>query len=114
MNRAQRRVRQKKVQTAKKKYSLEDVQKAMNIALEMRKLSKGHLYSKNMKDRCVFCGATMKTRKMCDYWFITFMDRTQTVLINPTFFSDNEVDSLWLKTADEYGNIKVPLNASST
>lgn len=111
MNRSQRRVRQKKVQTAKKKYSLEDVQRAMNIAMEIRKLSKGHLFSKTMKDKCVFCGAGMKTRKMCNFWFVSFMDRLQTVLINPDFFKDNEIEALWIKTEDEYGNIRVPLSS---
>lgn len=109
MNRGQRRIRQKKTKSAKKNYSLEDVQRAMNVALQIRKLSKGHLFSKNLKDRCVFCGATMKTRKMCAYWFIAFMDRLQMVLINPDFFKDNEMDVLWVQSQDEYGNIKVPI-----
>src|SRR5438128_325137 len=109
MNRELRRARAKKVKSAKKKYSLEDVQRAMNIAVQIRKLSKGHLFSKTLKDRCVFCGATMKSKKMCDYWFISFMDRVQTVLINPDHFKDNELEALWLKTEDEYGTIKVPM-----
>jgi hypothetical protein len=114
MNRKLRRTRAKTVKSAKKKYSLEDVQRALNIAMEIRKLTKGHLFSKNMKDRCVFCGATMKTKKMCDYWFVSFMDRLQVVLINPEHFRDNEIEALWIKSEDEYGNIKVPLSVPET
>jgi hypothetical protein len=113
MNRELRRARAKKVQSARKKYSLEDVQRATNIALEIRKLSKGHLFSKNLKDCCVFCGADMKTKKMCDYWFVSFLDRLQTVLINPAHFKDNEIEALWIKTEDEYGNIKIPLSVDN-
>lgn len=109
MNRQQRRIRSKTVKAAKKKYSLEDVQRAMNIALAIRQLSKGHLFSKSLKDKCVFCGASMKTKKMCDFWFLSFLDRLQVVLINPEHFKDNEIDALWLKAEDEYGNVKVPL-----
>lgn len=94
----------------RKKYSLHDVQKAINIALTMKKYSKGHLFSKTLKDKCVFCGATTKTRKTCQYWFMTFLDRTQTVLINPSFFTDNEIQALWLIHGDEYQNIRLPLN----
>ena len=81
----------------------------------MKKFSKGHLFSKNLKkkkkkDRCVFCGATTKTRKQCPYWFMTFLDRTQTVLINPDFFTDKDIEALWLQHGEEYQNIKLPLN----
>lgn len=110
MNREQRRAKNKADKTAKAKYSLQDVQKAMNIAMEMKKWSKGHLFTKTLKDRCVFCGATMKTKKTCDYWFMTFIDRTQTVLINPSFFMDDNIQALWLQHGDEYKNIQLPLN----
>lgn len=107
-NRKQRRSSRKKED--KKKYSLSDVQKALNIAIEMKKHSKGHLFSSNLKDRCVFCGQNMKTRKQCSYWFMTLIDRLQTVLINPDFFRDDEVQALWLQHGEEYNNIKLPLN----
>ncbi len=110
MNRAQRRIAAKKDPTKKPKYSLQDVQKAMSIAMEMKKHSKGHLYSKQLKDRCVFCGASMKVRKTCEYWFMTFVDRVQTILINPDFFTDENVQALWLQHGEEYQNIKLPLN----
>lgn len=96
----------------KKKYSLSDVQRSINIALTMKKFSKGHLFSKNLKDRCVFCGSSMKTKKECIYWFLTFMDRVQTVLINPNYFTDKEVQALWLIHGDDYQNIKLPLNVT--
>jgi hypothetical protein len=107
MNRSQRRNR--KAPSTKKKYSLEDVQRSINVALQIRKLTKGHLFSKNLKDRCVFCGKTMKVRSWCPASLISFIDRIQTVLINPEFFKDNEMEVLWIKNDDEYGNIKVPL-----
>lgn len=110
MNRAQRRADAKKNPTKKPKYSLQDVQKAMSIAMEMKKHTKGHLFSKNMKDRCVFCGATMKVKRQCDFWFMTFVDRVQTVLINPDFFTDENVQAMWLQHGEEYQNIKLPLN----
>lgn len=108
MNRKQRRKSFKKEN--RKKYSLTDVQKAINIAIEMKKHSKGHLFSKNLKDKCTFCGASMKTKKQCDYWALTLIDRIQTVLINPDFFRDDEIQALWLQHDQEYQNIKLPLN----
>ena len=93
----------------KKKYSLNDVQKAIAVAIEMKKHTKGHLFSKNLKDKCVFCGASMKTKKECDYWAMTLLDRLQTVLINPNFFTDENVQALWLQHGEEYQNIKLPL-----
>lgn len=108
MNRKQRRTQDKK--DKKSLYSLKDVQKALNIAIEMMKLSKGHLFSAQLKDRCVFCGVTMKTRKKCDYWAMTMIDRLQTILINPDFFRDDEIQALWLQHGEEYQNIKLPLN----
>ena len=109
LNRKQRRAAKKKDKTAKPLYSLQDVQRASNIAIEMKKISKGHLFSKNLKDRCVFCGVTMKTKKECQYWFIGFLDRMQTVLINPEFYTDDNLQALWLQHGDEYQNIKLPL-----
>ena len=108
MNRKQRRGANTKQD--KKKYSLHDVQKALNIAIEMKKHSKGHLFSTSLKDRCVFCGQSMKTKKECQYWVMTLIDRMQTVLINPDFFRDDEVQALWLQHDEEYQNIQLPLN----
>lgn len=113
VNRAQRRYAKRKDTRAKAKYSLQDVQKATSIAIEMKKHSKGHLFSKQLKDRCVFCGLTMKTKKECDYWFMTFLDRMQTVLINPDFFRDDEIQALWLQHGEEYQNIQLPLNVGA-
>lgn len=109
MNRAQKRAAAKKDKSQKKLYSLQDVQAAMSVALEMKKHSKGHLFSKNLKDRCVFCGATTKTKKTCDYWFMTLLDRIQTVIINPDFFTDDNLDCLWLQHSNDYQDIKLPL-----
>ena len=92
------------------KYTLRDVQKAVNIAISMMQISKGHLFSKNLKDRCVFCGQTTKTKKRCEYWVMTLIDRMQTILINPDFFRDDEIQALWLQHGEEYQNIKLPLN----
>jgi hypothetical protein len=97
----------------KAKYSLHDVQKAINIAIEMRKLTKGHLFSKNLKERCTFCGATMKTRKMCDFWFLTFIDRLQVILINPSYFTDQEIEALWMQNGEEYKDVKIPINTGA-
>jgi hypothetical protein len=107
MNRAQKRLQEKKDKT--KKYSLQEVQKALHIAIEMMKISKGHLFSAHLKDRCVFCGVTTKTKKKCDYWAMTMIDRMQTTLINPDFFRDDEIQALWLQHGEEYQNIKLPL-----
>lgn len=115
MNRETRRKNNKKDKTQKKRYSLQDVQKAMNIAIEMKKHSKGHLFSKTMVNKkqeslCVFCGQTMKTKKECDYWVMTLLDRMQTILINPSFFMDDNIEALWLQHGEEYQNIQLPLN----
>lgn len=108
MNRKQRR----HDPNSKKKYSLVDVQKATNLAITMKKFTKGHLYKENLKDKCLFCGSSTKTKKECIYWFLTFMDRMQTALINPSFFTDKEIQALWLQHGDEYQNIKLPLNVT--
>lgn len=110
MNREQKR-HTKKIH-ARAKYSLQDVQSAFNIAITMKKYNKGHLFSKNMKDRCVFCGVTMKTKKECQYWFLSFLDRVQTILINPDFFTDDNVQAFWLQHGEEYQDIKLPLNVT--
>lgn len=107
-NRKQRRTQEKK--DNKKLYALKDVQRALNIAVEMKKLSKGHLFSAQLKDRCVFCGVTMKTRKQCDYWVLTIFDRMQSVLINRTFYKDDDIQALWLQHGEEYQNVRLPLN----
>ena len=112
MNRAARRKQDKK--DRKPQYSLQQVQSAISIAIEMMKISKGHLFSASLKDRCVFCGVTMKTRKRCDYWAMTLIDRMQTVLVNPEFFREDEIQALWLQHGEEYQNIKLPLNVSKT
>lgn len=98
-----------KRQAKKPRYSLEDVQSAITIAIEMKKHSKGHLFSKGLKDRCTFCGQSMKTRRQCEYWVLTLIDRIQTILINPDFFTDENVQALWLQHGEEYQNIKLPL-----
>jgi len=82
----------------------------MNLGLVMRKYSKGHLFSKNMKEHCTFCGATIKTKKQCPYQFLTFLDRMQTALVNPEFFKDDDIQALWLQHGEEYQNIKLPIN----
>lgn len=108
---ARRKVaRRREKEISKPKYSLVDVQKAINLGVVMKQHAKGHLFSKNLKDRCTFCGATMKTRKTCSYWFLTFLDRMQTALINPDFFQDDNVQALWLQHGEEYQDIKLPLN----
>lgn len=111
MNRKQKRTQQKKDRKAK--YSLEDVQRSIHIAIEMQKLSKGHLFSDQLKDRCVFCGVTSKTKKKCDYWAMTLIDRLQTILVNPSFFRDDEIQALWLQHGEEYQNIKLPLSVGA-
>lgn len=107
MNRAQRRQQDKKDRA--KKYSLQQVQRSISIAIEMMKLSKGHLFSASLKDRCVFCGVSMKTKKQCDYKTLTLFDRLQTVLVNPTFYTSDNLQALWLQHGNEYQDIKLPL-----
>ena len=107
MNRQERRTSKKK--DTSKKYSLSDVQRAIMVAIQFKKLTKGHLFSKNLKDKCVFCQASMKTKKECPYHIMTLLDRIQTVLINPTFFRDAEIEALWLQHSEEYQNIRLPL-----
>lgn len=106
-NRYTRRLKKKK--DNKKEFSLNDVQRSIAIAIEMKKISKGHLFSKNLKDRCVFCGANMKTKKECSYWAMTLIDRIQSVLVNPDFYTDENIQALWLQHGEEYQNIKLPL-----
>lgn len=107
-NRAQRRKMNKIDQElSKPKYSLTDVQRATKIALQMRKLTKGHLFTKVSDSRCVFCGAKGKGKNECEFWFLTFMDRQQVVLLNPNHFDDALIDSYWLMAADEYKDVRI-------
>jgi len=105
MSRKARRIQERI--NKKPKYSLEDMQKAMNIAIEMKRLTRGHLYMKNNPERCVFCGFK-SSKKECRFWFMTFMDRWQSVLLNPTFFHDKEIEAIWIQP--EYQDIKLPVN----
>lgn len=108
MNRATKRVTERKQK--RPKYSLIDVQKASNIAIEIGRINKGHLFSKAMKDKCVFCGKTTKARTKCQYWFFTFLDRMQIALINPSFFTDANIETLYLTHDSEYQDVVIPLN----
>lgn len=90
------------------KFTLLEAQKAIAIALEMIKESRGHLFSKTLKERCVFCGVGRKTKTECKYWLLTFLDRYQTILINPTFFVGADHRANWLQHGEEYQTISVP------
>lgn len=94
---------------SKPKYSLVDIQKAIVIAVEMKRASNGHLFKKELKNRCVFCGKGLKSKMECEYWFMTFLDRMQTVLINPDFFTDKNIEAIWVQHGYEYKDIKVKL-----
>ncbi len=108
MNRKSKRIVQRKAKAqSKQKFTLLDLQKALSIALEMRKESKGHLFKSHLKERCVFCGEDRKTKKDCEWWFMTFLDRLQTILINPQFFVGNDLEANYLQHGDEYKDIKV-------
>lgn len=111
MNRANRRKTMKKaIKQGKTTFTLVELQKALSISLEMKKASKGHLFSKSMGERCVFCGKDRKAKTECDYWFLTFMDRLQTILINPEFFTDDDIEAIWLQHAAEYSAIAIPID----
>lgn len=112
-----RRLRRKYIRKEKAlKFTLEDIQRALKIAANMRKENKGHLYQKLLtKDKksinlkCIFCGAPQKTKKQCDYWVMTLIDRFQSILINPTFYQDDDKEALWLQQGEVYKQIKMPL-----
>lgn len=111
MNRQARRKRSKAaIKQGKTTFTLVELQKAFSISLEMKKASRGHLFSKSMKERCVFCGVDRKTKKECEFWFLTFMDRVQTILINPEFFTDDDIQAIWLQHAAEYSAIAIPIS----
>lgn len=110
MNRAQRRVRDKQVKgQAKQRFTLLELQKAFSISLEMKKASRGHLFDKNIKEHCLFCGQDRSTTEECEYWFLTFLDRVQTILINPAFFSADDIEAVWFQHGDQYQDIQIPL-----
>lgn len=101
---------------AKQKFTLLELQKALSIALEMKKESRGHLFSPNLKheetriEMCLFCGEDRNTKTECDHWFLTFIDRIQTILINPEFFIGVDEQANWLQHGDEYEGIRVPID----
>lgn len=107
MSREERRKRDKIEKKKYKKFTIVDVQKAMSIALEMKKESKGHLFQKQMKELCVFCGASRKSKNQCEFWFMTFLDRMQTILVNPDFFKGLDQEAIWLQHGDEYQDLRV-------
>lgn len=110
MNRQQRRKQITKAKSqAKQTFTLLQLQKSFAIALEMKQFTKGHLISENLKGRCVFCGKTKKTKNECEFWFLTFMDRVQTILINPNFFLGHDDKAFWLQHGNEYQEIKSPM-----
>ena len=110
MNRQTRRNTIKaKTRQERVKFTLIDVQKAISIALEMRKESRGHLFKKGPKRTvCVFCGAGRRTKEDCEYSLLTFFDRMQTVLINPDFFRGDDKQANWLQQGEMYKDIRVP------
>lgn len=110
MNRRTRRASTRlKSKQEKIKFTLIDVQKAISIAIEMRKESRGHLFKQGPKKAvCVFCGAGRKTKTDCEYSFMTFIDRMQTILINPDFFKGDDEQANWLQQGEAYKDIKVP------
>lgn len=110
MNRTQKRKSVKAAKgQAKQKFTLLELQKAFSIALEMKKASHGHLFSKNLKERCVFCGKGRRTKMECELWFLTFLDRVQTILINPEFFTADDIEAIWIQHEAEYADIQIPL-----
>lgn len=116
LNRSQRRDRDKKVKgQAKQKFTLLDLQKAFSIALEMVKESRGHLFSPTMKHKdtghplCVFCGQQQDTKEECDFERLTWMDRVQTILLNPDFFRESEAEAIFFQHGDEYKDLSIPL-----
>ena len=110
MNRKARRSQKVALSRQEKiKFTLTDVQKAISIALEMRKESRGHLFRKGPKRTvCVFCGAGRRTKEDCEYSLMTFFDRMQTVLINPDFFKGDDKQANWLQHGEAYKEIKIP------
>lgn len=88
-------------------FTLLELQRATHIANEMRKASRGHLFTKSLKERCIFCGEDRKTRTDCASWFQTFLDRMQTILINPEFYKDDDIEGYFYQHGDEYGGIKL-------
>lgn len=116
MNReSKRKVLKKAKGQAKQKFTLLELQKAMAIALEMKRESKGHLFSETLKNKetgvelCVFCGQDRNTEHECEYWFVTYHDRLMTILINPQFFVGADQEALWLQHGNEYDEIKIPM-----
>lgn len=110
MNRAVRRKQLKKAQKqGKQQFTLLDLQKALAIALEMKAYTKGHLLSETLKGRCVFCGKTKRTKTECEFWMLTYIDRVQTILINPDFFVGMDDKAFWLQHGNQYNEIKIPM-----
>ena len=110
---ANRDQRRKTAKLAKKQgktqFNLVDLQKAFSIALEMKKASQVHLFDKIMGERCTFCGKGRDTEEECEYWFLTFLDRVQTILINPDFFTGDDIQAIWLQHAAAYAPIQIPV-----
>lgn len=111
---AQKRLQSEAKKQGKKKFTLLELQKALSIALEMKKDTGGHLFKDHLKNHCVFCGEDTKTKKKCDWWFLTYLDRVQTILINPLFFQGDDSQAKWLQQGEDYKQIKVPTKTKAT
>jgi hypothetical protein len=119
MNRSQRRVRDKTAtKQGKQKFTLVELQKAFSIGLEMKKESRGHLFNPNIKNQetdlpvCTFCGLDQSTTEgECEYWLLTFLDRVQTILLNPLFFIGDDSQANYFQHGDEYAEIRLPKEA---
>lgn len=119
LNRAAKRKQMKAAKgQAKQKFTLLELQKAFSIALEMKQESRGHLFSKTLKRKedgielCVFCGTGRDTTEgECKYSLLTFVDRVQTILLNPTFFVGDDSQANYLQHGDEYEGIRIPVEA---
>lgn len=116
MNREARRKRDKAVRgQSKQKFTLLDLQKSFAIALEMVKESRGHLFNPHMKDKesglelCTFCGQDRKTEEECDFERLTWIDRVQTILLNPDFFRESEAEAIYFQHGENYQDIRIPL-----
>ena len=113
MSRKQRR-QQKKRENAKK-YSIMDIHRALRIASNMKKATNGHLYKKvltkdkkSLKLKCVFCGKGTSNKKTCDDWVLTYLDRFQSILVNPDFYKEDDTEAVMLLQGNEYKQIKLP------
>ena len=66
----------------KKKYTIDQIERAFKLGDERMKKSNGHRYIQILKTRCAYCGRSPKQKGRCSRWYQTLYTYAIEVLLN--------------------------------